>query len=33
VARNILGIAENWGASSDRWGAESTPTNQKLIRV
>jgi len=31
--RGILGIAKNWGASSNRLGAESNPTNQKLIRV
>jgi len=33
VARDILGIAKNWGATSNRWGVESTSTNQKLIRV
>jgi len=33
VARGILEIATNWGASSNRWGVENTPTNQKLIRV
>jgi len=33
VARGILGIVESVGASSNMWGAESTPTNQEPSRV
>jgi len=31
VARGILGIAKNWGASSNRWGAEAPPLTRNSL--